>query len=909
MKRTNKIISMFLIWATLLTGCYAVLTSIGVKLNKQTQTVSAGTNAYTEDFGYAGFKGATSTLSLGSNNWAAGDAIKTKAAGPTISNGVASFVSKQAMSFTWKSLVSYSTATTYKFTFDFKIISADDSSETFWDSDSHTRAMFVALDGNYNLIEINNKDGKVKLANSSATSANATYNKSPYEETYLTGQVELNNTTATVKIYNNNNVILEGSRSITVGSTISFRCEDGAFELDNFVFSDGQNIVRTESFNSEERVVTNKSNIYWTRGDLKRPSGKTPIVEDEKLKFTTGQNIEFNWGKYVTHNSSTTYTITFNFKVTDKGNGTNWDAAECTRAMFVSFGGWYNLIEMSDINGKIKLGGSTSFDYGDYLSAKIVLSGTSVTTTIYSNTGSSSGTTKTATRTIKLDGYATRIAFRCEDGAFQIDDFKFTDGTKTYTENFSLSKSATYLNTSGVWKQGDERKSTNAPTISSGVLKLSSNQGAQVRWQKYAGYDSSKEYVFTFYFTITNKGSGNVLSGSSEFTRALYVAFGGEYNLIEINNKENQVNIAEGGKTTGYSDSTYKDKKVKAQIVLSNKRANVTLFDSGGGQIITGHRDFGFDVAKDSFMPYLAFRCEDGAVSIDDFSLVVEDGHDYVSSATSEYLKSAATCTTKAVYYKSCSRCKVASAETFTSGSALGHLPSATATWDTNHTKATVSCTRGCGTSWSGTATKTTTTTATCTTKEAYKHTATFSVNGTSKIFTCSGHTGSVNSSNHTGSSTNGGTANVHTKYSCCGATISTEHSYTRTTQTAATCTVKGTSKYTCSCGYSYTSQDINALGHSWDNACDTTCNRGCGETRSITHNWENWSSTGETQHTRTCTICSTVETENHSLGDWIADSTNHYKTCSVCKANVNISQHNKFKVVRWTRSVKIRKK
>ena len=48
-------------------------------------------------------------------------------------------------------------------------------------------------------------------------------------------------------------------------------------------------------------------------------------------------------------------------------------------------------------------------------------------------------------------------------------------------------------------------------------------------------------------------------------------------------------------------------------------------------------------------------------------------------------------------------------------------------------------------------------------------------------------------------------------------------HSYTSSVETEATCTEKGTSKYTCSsCGYSYTSQDIAALGHSY-NTKDTS--------------------------------------------------------------------------------------
>lgn len=65
--------------------------------------------------------------------------------------------------------------------------------------------------------------------------------------------------------------------------------------------------------------------------------------------------------------------------------------------------------------------------------------------------------------------------------------------------------------------------------------------------------------------------------------------------------------------------------------------------------------------------------------------------------------------------------------------------------------------------------------------------------------------------------SVNGGTAAIHTKCSRCGTTLSSAHSYTKTTQTPASCTEKGTSKYTCGCGYSYTSQDIAALGHQYD--------------------------------------------------------------------------------------------
>ena len=47
--------------------------------------------------------------------------------------------------------------------------------------------------------------------------------------------------------------------------------------------------------------------------------------------------------------------------------------------------------------------------------------------------------------------------------------------------------------------------------------------------------------------------------------------------------------------------------------------------------------------------------------------------HSFTEKVAEQYLKSAATCTAKAVYYKSCSVCREKGTETFESGNALGH--------------------------------------------------------------------------------------------------------------------------------------------------------------------------------------------------------------------------------------------
>lgn len=75
--------------------------------------------------------------------------------------------------------------------------------------------------------------------------------------------------------------------------------------------------------------------------------------------------------------------------------------------------------------------------------------------------------------------------------------------------------------------------------------------------------------------------------------------------------------------------------------------------------------------------------------------------HSYVETVNSKYLKSTATCTEKAVYYKSCS-CGEKSTTTFEYGTALGHsytnyINDDNATCESNGTE-TATCDHGCGT-------------------------------------------------------------------------------------------------------------------------------------------------------------------------------------------------------------------
>ena len=79
---------------------------------------------------------------------------------------------------------------------------------------------------------------------------------------------------------------------------------------------------------------------------------------------------------------------------------------------------------------------------------------------------------------------------------------------------------------------------------------------------------------------------------------------------------------------------------------------------------------------------------------------------------------------------------------------------------------------------------------------------------------TCHQKYGALAPNNHTQDTTFAGIEGIHSKYICCGATASTEHAYETSVKTPATCTVNGTTTYTCECGYSYDSQNIPALEH-----------------------------------------------------------------------------------------------
>ena len=109
---------------------------------------------------------------------------------------------------------------------------------------------------------------------------------------------------------------------------------------------------------------------------------------------------------------------------------------------------------------------------------------------------------------------------------------------------------------------------------------------------------------------------------------------------------------------------------------------------------------------------------------------------------------------------------------------------------------------------------------ATCTTKEQHRSDCPCGECGTPF------YTGNVDPNNHTGSIVNGGTTNVHTKYNCCNAVVSSSHSYSGSpsyswSQGQTTSNTSCTASIKCNCGYTKTASASSiAISSHYDGTC-----------------------------------------------------------------------------------------
>ena len=246
-------------------------------------------------------------------------------------------------------------------------------------------------------------------------------------------------------------------------------------------------------------------------------------------------------------------------------------------------------------------------------------------------------------------------------------------------------------------------------------------------------------------------------------------------------------------------------------------------------------------------------------------------GHSFDKQmVANKYLKSAATCTAPAEYYKSCA-CGEKGTEFFTYGEALGH-DYADATCTVPMTCNVCSDTKG----------------------EALGHDYADATCKAPKTCTvCSATTGSkLSHKSDSGTVTKKATCTATgTKtYKCtlCKATIKTDtiakvaHKYNSGKVTKkATCKATGVKTYTCSvCKGTKTSTIAKLTTHTYSNNCDTTCNV-CKAKRTIKHTYSNNCDTS-------CNVCKATRTITHSYKTTTTKATltksgSSVKKCTVC--------------------------
>lgn len=176
-----------------------------------------------------------------------------------------------------------------------------------------------------------------------------------------------------------------------------------------------------------------------------------PTVANGVMKFDSKDAVIFNWvdkiGGEGAYDSTKKYVFEFDVKVTDSGNGFQWssNSTSYTRVMYVGYGGWFNQIEINTNATQFRVG-DTYIDYTDAalknktIHYEIVLEGETSTTTAYNADGSvfSSGsrTSGDYDSMSSANGAMKTLAIRCEDGAFELDNFSFSaEQTATADEN------------------------------------------------------------------------------------------------------------------------------------------------------------------------------------------------------------------------------------------------------------------------------------------------------------------------------------------------------------------------------------------------------------------------------------------------------------------------------------------
>ena len=382
---------------------------------------------------------------------------------PTIANGKLHFQKGDAVRLNWQQLEGLSgfdASRTYTVTFD--AIITDTGNDSYLDNVSNwNRELYFAPGGYYNQIEM--RSGNVADSNANCgiragntwVGADAIVTDTVYSCSVVWTPA---NATITTTVMNGDAVVAAGSRTHADFSGLNkytrswvWRCEDGQMTVDNITFSDG-NSTYTQNFDVEPGTMVESG--LWGLEDVRVPDALAPSLEGGKLKLSTRSSVRFNWPqvpRVSPYSPTSIYTFEFDLRVTDKGNGSTWAGGiYSTRTLYVGFGGWYTLLSMPDMDDNIDVCyGNSKIAWVDEkhlntdLHASFIWSGNVISGQITDRDGNvlvSGSRQHSAFTDMTVEQAAmTNLVLRCEDGAVEIDNFRFKEEKPRLLESTALS--------------------------------------------------------------------------------------------------------------------------------------------------------------------------------------------------------------------------------------------------------------------------------------------------------------------------------------------------------------------------------------------------------------------------------------------------------------------------------------
>ena len=297
----------------------------------------------------------------------------------------------------------------------------------------------------------------------------------------------------------------------------------------------------------DDNFDTLEATGIWGVESWQKNDATAPEIVDGTMKMNTKDSVKFNWtqvedvGKYSTDKK---YIFEFDVKVTNAGNGSYWTAPNHTRTMYVAFGGWYNQIEFNNMDSAIRAGDTYDIKYSDTafknktLHCKLILEGDMITTSIYAADGSlitsGSRTSSDYSNMTVQSAAMTYLVIRCEDGAFEVDNFAFSVRESSLSEisktsiHISSGKQAIYT-AKITYNKGE----TVVAKFGSGEFFSISDTGLRLCGCQVLGEYTPGEYGITTYINPTNKlflveitlpDGGIIRRGSYNILRGSYIS-------------------------------------------------------------------------------------------------------------------------------------------------------------------------------------------------------------------------------------------------------------------------------------------------------------------------------------------------------------------------------------------------